>query len=377
MPSWSVVPAPPATVMRVATAPTKKERLRRLLAPIPGAVPAVRVVAETASVALRYRATGLAAEAAYFLLLSLPPLLLGLVAGAGFASRWLGEGTLARMQDAVETWSLTFLTPETVDELIMPTLEQTLTAGRADVLSVSFVVALWSGSRALNITLEAVAIMYGQGGDRGPVRARLLSLTTYLLAILVMGLTLPLLLVGPGYLRSWLPSQAEPLVTLYWPLVAVVGVLSLTALFHVATPQRSPYFRDLPGALLTVLIWVLSSTLIRVWAEFAVGGVSVFGPLTVPIVLMIYLYFLALAVLLGAALNAAIRRLWPPPEYRGPTARLHDWWTERREAREVPSAEEEPGDGRPPEPEPHAVRARTDEEEAEKLRGMDGLPGPR
>lgn len=318
------------TVIRVASAPTKKERLRRLLAPIPGAVPAARLVAETGSVVFRYRATGLAAEAAFFLLLSLPPLLLGLVAGAGFSSRWLGEGTLDQMQEAVETWSLTFLTPETVDELIMPTLEQTLTAGRADVLSISFVVALWSGSRALNILLEAIAIMYGQGGDRGPVRARLLSLSTYLLAVLVMGLTLPLLLIGPGYLRSWLPSQVEPLVGLYWPLVAVVGIISLTGLFHVATPERSPYFRDLPGALLTVVIWVLSSTLIRVWAEFAVGGVSVFGPLTVPIVLMIYLYFLALAVLVGAALNAAIRSLRPPPEYRGPAARVSAWRDERR-----------------------------------------------
>ncbi|WP_192498749.1 YihY/virulence factor BrkB family protein [Ornithinimicrobium pratense] len=314
----------------MASGPTKKERLRSLLAPIPGAVPAARLLAETASLAFRYRATGLAAEAAFFLLLSLPPLLLGLVAGAGFASRWLGEETLTQVQEGVEAWSLTFLTPATVDEVIMPTLAQTLTAGRADVLSVSFVVALWSGSRALNTLLEAIAIMYGQGGDRGPVRARVLSLSTYLLAILVMGLTLPLLLIGPGYLRTWLPSQVEPLVGLYWPLVAVVGIISLTGLFHVATPDRSPYFRDLPGALLAVVIWVVGSTLIRVWAEFAVGGVSVFGPLTVPIVLMIYLYFLALAVLIGAALNAAIRRLWPPPEYRGPRARVSAWREERR-----------------------------------------------
>ncbi|WP_181009893.1 YihY/virulence factor BrkB family protein [Ornithinimicrobium sufpigmenti] len=363
----------------MASAPGVKERLRRLLAPVPGALPAARLVAETASVAFRYRATGLAAEAAFFLLLSLPPLLLGLVAGAGFSSRWLGEGTLTQMQEAVETWSLRFLTPETVEEVIMPTLQQTLSAGRVDVLSVSFVVALWSGSRALNIVIEAIAIMYGQGGDRGPVRARLLSLSTYLLAILVMGLTLPLLLIGPGYLRSWLPTQVEPLIGLYWPLVAVVGILSLTGLFHVATPDRSPYFRDLPGALLTVVIWVVSSTLIRVWAEVAVGGVSVFGPLTAPIVLMIYLYFLALAVLIGAALNAAIRRLWPPPEYRGPRARVNEWRDGRRDrdgsdqrrgGAHVWTGDEQDDEG--------LERADVDwRREDEDRRREDELPGPR
>lgn len=356
------------SVSGVAIAPTRRERLRRVIAPIPGAVPFVRLVVETVLVAFRYRATGLAAEAAFFLLLSLPPLLLGLVAGAGFGSRWLGEGTLTRMRDALETWSLTFLTPETVQEVIMPTFEQTLAAGRPDILSFGFLVALWSGSRALHIFLDAIAIMYGQGGDRGPLHARLLSLTAYVLSMLTMGLTLPLLLIGPGYLQRWLPPEVEPLIGLYWPLVALVGIVSLTGLFHVATPERSPFFRDLPGALLTVIIWVVSSTLIRRWAEVATGGPSVFGPLTVPIILMVYLYFLAFAVLVGAALNAAIRRLWPPPEYRGPTARMNDWWGERRATRQARLGASPAG---------QVHRPRTDDEEGEQLETMDGIPGPR
>lgn len=336
-----------------------------MLAPIPGAVPFVRLVAETALVAFRYRATGLAAEAAFFTLLSLPPLLLGLVAGAGFASQLLQEATLGRVTGAIEEWSLRFLTPETVSEVIMPTLRETLTVGRADILSVGFLIALWSGSRALHIFLDAISIMYGQGGDRGPVRARILSLTTYLGSILTMGLTLPLLLIGPGYLLSWLPDEIDWLVELYWPLVGLLGVFSLTLLFHVATPVRSPFLRDLPGALLTIVIWTVSSILIRRWAETAAGGTSVFGPLTVPIILMVYLYFLAFAVLIGASLNAAIRRLWPPPEYRGPRARMNEWWEERRASREARREQAE------------RDRATTDEEEGEQLADMDGIPGPR
>lgn len=338
-----------------------------MITPIPGAVPFVRLVAETSLVAFRYRATGLAAEAAFFLLLSLPPLLLALVAGAGFAGGWLGEDTVARMSGALEQWTLTFLTPETVQEVIMPTFAQTLAVGRADVLSLGFLVALWSGSRALHIFLDAISIMYGQGGERGPVRARLLSLSAYVVTIFVMGLTLPLLLIGPGYLVQWLPTELEWLVELYWPLVGVLGLVSLTGLFHVATPERSPFFRDLPGALLTVVFWVLSSVVIRRWAEAAAGGLSVFGPLTAPIILMVYLYFLSFAVLVGASLNAAIRRLWPPPEYRGPRARVHEWWEERRATREA----------RREEARLRAERARTDEEEGEQLERLDGIPGPR
>ncbi len=347
---------------------TFRRRLRRVIAPVPGAVPFVRLSAETAVVAFRYRATGLAAEAAFFTLLSLPPLLVALVAGAGFASEWLGPQTLLRMSSALEQWSLTFLTPEAVEQVIMPTFEQTLTARRGDYLSVGFLIALWSGSRALHIFLDAISIMYGQGGARGPVGARVLSLTAYLASIVVMGLTLPLLLIGPGYLLRWLPTELDLLVELYWPLVGVLGIVSLTGLFHVSTPVRSPFWRDLPGALLTIVFWVISSILIRRWAEMAAGGFSVFGPLTAPIILMVYLYFLSFAVLVGASLNAAIRRLWPPPEYRGPKARVNEWWEERRATRDARRASRRAE---------LAADAPTDEEEERRIAAMDGIPGPR
>ena len=359
-------PIAQSTVSDVTAGATTRQRVRNALERVPGAVAFARLVVETVVVAFRYRATGLAAEAAFFTLLSMPPLLLALVAGAGFASEWLGPATLLRMSSALEAWSSRFLTPETVEEVIMPTFYETLTAGRADILSVGFAVSLWSGSRALHVFLDTISIMYGQGGDRGPVRARVLSLTAYLVSMGVMGLTLPLVLIGPGYLQRWLPDRLDPLVEGYWPLVALLGLVSLTALYHFATPVRSPFLRDLPGAVLAIVLWVVSSAVIRLWAGAAAGGWSVFGPLTAPIILMVWLYFIAFAVLVGAALNAAIRRLWPPPEYRGPRARASEWWDELQTSREARR-------------ERRAARRhpQTDEEEAEELAQMDGIPGPR
>ncbi len=120
------------------------------------------------------------------------------------------------------------------------------------------------------------------------------------------------------------------MVELYWPVVSVLSLLSLTFLFHFATPTRSPAYRDLPGAVIAIIIWVLASQVIREWASRAIGGASVYGPLSAPIVLMIWLYFMAFAVLIGAALNAALRRLWPARDYRGPVSRASEWWDQRR-----------------------------------------------
>lgn len=307
-----------------------------MLAPIPGALNVARVAAETVTISMRYRVTGLAAEAAFFALLSVPPLVLALIAGVGFLGRQLGTDVIATVTEAIETWASRFLTENTVDEVIMPTVSDTLVGGRADLLSIGFLLSLWAGSRALHVFMDTIVIMYGQMGYRGIVHSRALSLSLYLASIVTMGITVPLVLIGPGYLRSWLPQQLEFLVAGYWPTVSVLGLVGLTGLYHFSTPERSPFFRDIGGAVLAVVIWVVASNVLRYWAEQAVGGASVYGPLSTPIILLVWLYFLAIAVLVGAAFNAALRRLWPPPDYRGPVSRLNEWWDQRRENADEP-----------------------------------------
>src|SRR4029078_7022055 len=55
-----------------------RAEVRKELVRVPGGLPLARLAVETIRVCLRYRVTGLASEAGFFMLLSLPPLLLGL-----------------------------------------------------------------------------------------------------------------------------------------------------------------------------------------------------------------------------------------------------------------------------------------------------------
>jgi membrane protein len=101
--------------------------------------------------------------------------------------------------------------------------------------------------------------------------------------------------------------------TLYWTIVPILAITGLASLYHIATPVRSPWVRDLPGAALALVIWILSSLMLRIVISASVGGASIYGPLATPIVVLIWLYFLAIAVLIGAALNAAIDERFPTP----------------------------------------------------------------
>lgn len=147
------------------------------------------------------------------------------------------------------------------------------------------------------------------------MRTRALSFTLYLLSLLLGVVVIPLVLIGPTWLGQILPAQVDFLRWLYWPVVTVLAVMSLTTLFHVSTPRRSPWLRDLPGAALTLVMWALASFFVRVTIAKSLNGTSIYGPLSAPIVLLIWLYALAIAVLIGAAFNAAIRNLWPAEEF--------------------------------------------------------------
>jgi membrane protein len=163
----------------------------------------------------------------------------------------------------------------------------------------------------LNVFIDTISIMYGLGGRRGIIRSRVLSFSLYIVALLIGIIVVPLVLVGPTVLAELLPEQVNFLNLLYWPVATLLSVVSLTSLYHISVPVRTPWRRDLPGAVLTMLIWYLGSFVIRWIISASVGGASIYGPLAAPIVLMIWLYVLAIAMLIGAALNAAIEARWP------------------------------------------------------------------
>ncbi len=274
-----------------------------------------RLVVSTVANCLRNRVTGLAAEAAFFALLSLPPLLFGLTGSIGWVVDTFTDQKVGQFKAQVVDLALQVFTPLTVDRIIVPTMDDVLASPRYDVVSIGFILALWSGSRALNVFVDTVTIMYGLGGHRGIVRTRMLSFGLYILGLVTGIVAIPLVVAGPTLVDRILPERLDVLNHLYWPTVVVLCVVITATLYHVSVPVRTSWTYNLPGAFLTLGIWVLGSFLLRwVLTVTASDSTSIYGPLAAPIAVMIWLYILAIAVLIGAALNASFDQLWPESE---------------------------------------------------------------
>lgn len=275
-----------------------------------------QVVAKTASSSFRFRVTGLAAEAAFFAILSLPPLVFGLAGTIGFVAQRFQMAEIADLQARVLDLASKALTPTTVDQVIAPTLDDVLHGGRVDVISIGFVLALWSGSRALNVFIDTITIMYGLGGRRSIVKTRALSFGMYVIALLIGIVLVPLVLAGPDVVHDIVPQRVAILAKLYWPTVLVASIGFLTSLYHLAVPVRKPWLNGLPGATFTLVMWMLGSYLVRWALGLSTGGTSIYGPLAAPIAILLWLYVISISILIGAALNAAFDQVYPERSLR-------------------------------------------------------------
>lgn len=260
---------------------------------------------------INYRVTGLAGEAAFFALLSLPPFVLGLIGVMGHLSGLLGEQTVRDIRRWVVDQSELLFTHNTVERVVEPLLSDVLSGGQVSLISVGFLLSLWSGSRALFVYVDLISIAYGLGEERGIIRTRVMSFGLYLAALLIGLIVMPVLVVGPTLLSDALPRHEGMVTILYWPVVVVGSVLMLTLLYHVSVPHRTRWWREMPGAVLALVIWILCAAVLREVLAAWFSPLSIYGSLAAPIAVLLWLYITALAVLIGATLNAEVDRMWP------------------------------------------------------------------
>ncbi|WP_375502768.1 YihY/virulence factor BrkB family protein [uncultured Jatrophihabitans sp.] len=262
------------------------------------------------------RVLGLSAEAAFWQMLSLPSLFLALLATLGYVSRWFGPGTVDRTEKQIENTLSRAFSEEVVSQVIAPTLHQVLRGDRAPAISIGFVLALWAGSSATATFVNTITIAYGQRDLRGPVRSRLLALWLFLATVVLGVFLLPMLVLGPDLLRKSFPRGARHTVSTlidngYYPVLVVMLLLGLATFYKLAPPRRLPWHRGLAGAALAGIVFLLGSIGLRAYIEYVLDKNHSYGALASPIAALLFFFILALGVLLGAELNAAIEQLKP------------------------------------------------------------------
>jgi membrane protein len=270
------------------------------------------------------RVGGLAAEMAFFGMLSVFPALLALTSVLGLLDAVTSGDVADEAQDQVVGALSNVLSDQaegTVDAV--SALFETSSPG---VLTISVALALWAASRGFAALVRALDIVYDLPEHRSWVRLRLVSLLLALGTVVIGAALLAMLVIGP--LLGTGRSVADALglgagfATFWdwvrWPTIVVLVTVWAATVFHVAPNHSTPWRWDAPGAVIAAACWIVVSIGFRLYLEIAGEANQVFGILGGGLIALMWLYLLAVGLLLGGEVNAmmAERRLGPAAHQR-------------------------------------------------------------
>ncbi|MDB5542644.1 MAG: hypothetical protein JWQ89_4371 [Devosia sp.] len=173
-------------------------------------------------------------------------------------------------------------------------------------LLISIPLTLWSSSRGVDALLFAMSRVRREKGKRG----FFLSLLYAVGLSLGGGIFLVLALVtvaGLPALIPWPSGEEMVVLALRWPIMLILSVLVLGALYRWGPDRHPRKFRYIwPGAILASLLWLLAGAIFSIYVENWGNYEATFGSVSAAVVLLLWLYNSAQILVLGAAFNAEI-----------------------------------------------------------------------
>ncbi len=281
------------------------------------------------------------AQAAFWCALSLPPLLLGMLGSLAYVAPLFGPGTLQTIQERLVSTAGRLFSSNVVNEIIQPTVSDIVVGARGEVVSLGFVISLWAGSSAVSAFVDSVVEAHDQTELRHPVRQRFYALGLYVVGLVIVIATAPLLAIGPAKIAEHIPQSWQYFLSYgYYPVLFIGLVVAINILYRVALPNPLPTHRLLYGAVLAAFVFLVATLGLRVYLTWITATGYTYGALATPIAFLLFAFFLGFAIMMGAELNAAIQEEWPAPETHA--RRLRGWLEEK--------ADERSGDGSPDAP---------------------------
>ena len=268
------------------------------------------------------------AAAAFWSVLSLPPLLLGMLGSLAYIAPLFGPDTLPTIQDRLIGPANSFFSKNIVNEIIEPTVRDIVAGARGEVVSIGFVVSLWAGSSAVSAFVDSVVEAHDQTPLRHPVRQRFYALGMYVVGLVAVIATAPFVALGPRKIAEYLPDSWNNVLRFgYYPLMLVSLTLVVTVLYRFSLPKPLPTHRLIIGAVLASAVFVTTTGGLRVYLSYITQTGYTYGALATPIAFLLFAFFLGFAIMLGAELNNAIQEEFPAPDTHADQLRS---WLESR-----------------------------------------------
>jgi membrane protein len=255
------------------------------------------------------RINGVAAEVAFFGILSIFPGLLMAAAALGVLEVFVGSRVASLTEENVIQF-LNFVLTDNASAAV-DAVRDLFEAERGGILTLASLGALLAVMRGFGAVIRALNVAYDCRDSRGWLQRRVTALSLSLGTVILGAIVMVVFVSGPllgheqvlggasaGLIEIWMVAR--------WPIALLVLVGWATTVYHFAPSHRSPWSWDLPGAVVAAALWLVMTGGLSLYLRVAARTNPVLGALGGGLILLIWLYLLSLALLVGGEVNAEL-----------------------------------------------------------------------
>lgn len=168
---------------------------------------------------------------------------------------------------------------------------------------------LWTSQRSASGLITALNIVFDRSERRPLLRRALVALGIACGGMIFLFLSLAALAIFPMLGPVVADNTSAWIVLFRWPLLAIGFWLAVGLLFSYAPHWAKPHWRPFSwGSITATVLWLCASWALSTYVSHAGAFGRFYGSISAVIVLLLWFYVSALAVLTGAELDALLQQ---------------------------------------------------------------------
>ena len=246
----------------------------------------------------RHHVGAYAAQTAYFLMLSLIPIILLLLT--------LIKYTPVTKADVMTAVIQVF--PSSVDSLITSIVNQVYNQSMG-VVPLTLIVTLWSAGKGVLALTTGLNCVYKCNETRNYVILRIRATVYTVMMILVIIFLLVLAVFGNTlniFIGRHIPIMAgiaDKMLELRSIITPIVMIIFSLIIYKFLPNRKCKFWSQIPGAVFATIGWMVISWIFSVYVDIFKGFSSMYGSLTTIVLIMLWMYFCMYSTLLGGEVN--------------------------------------------------------------------------
>lgn len=248
-----------------------------------------------------------AAQVAFYFSFALFPLLYFLVSLFGI---------ILESSDGLKSELLSYLRqimPLTVFDLVQKTIDEIITNSTGSKAAIGLVLALWSASAGVDAIRSALNAIYRLNETRQWWRTKIESVVFTFVVSVLTGIVLAIVFYGWQLVQYGLVELGiaitSPLilVTIQWISILLVMLFACEIIYNLLPDfKHRRWIWITYGSIVAIILWIVLTTGFRVYLGFFNSYNKTYGSLGAVIIMMLWLYLTATALMIGGSINAVL-----------------------------------------------------------------------